>query len=671
MNARTVLGIRDGMVLGLAVMVWVGLPTESRAAEATDPEGRAAGLEALKESRFGDARRAFAQGLEAAGIAEDSTRLAEAHFYLGLTDQQQAVSEGDDARKRRLLGSAEEHYRRALVEGREAAGILNNLARVQTSLGRTNDALESLSRAVELNDSRWGFYAENHADLLLAAGRWRDACRTYAIVAGEQPQNRSVHRKLVDACVRLGPDLLAWYLWELAQGGQVVQVLESALGVMSEPVWTPPQRQELMGLVAYCLSRRGESVDEFLASPAARRLRELGEDRVVGGGAQGILHLYQSVALDPDRVRWWTRLARRGEEARRGMWPYEAFLELVRSLGDRAGGAGDAKRQEAYWLLAVGAKSGAPDPEALWSLANLYSERRDLAKLDALLRRYEVDIFQGKGEAYSSSQTEKIYRYHMALGVIYSQLEQWTTPGEVNSAMFQLQRAVETADHLNRQKREKSAPLAAGKASGPVVVPTGLVDLLASGYEKTGRTEDAIRARLDQAEKYLAIDQPEAAARVVAPIKDAVDPQRGSTLPAGARDRYRSQWLDIDSKIQRAVPSEAIQAEGPLKVTVGRDASVVAGGGGSRSLTAAERKALETAVGSVIQGSQRGSSSGGKGAVVRPLSGSAVAPEVQEVTVTGNQGRVLLRRGTNLVQVPFEVDGKAVAAPNRLRFVRP
>ncbi|MGE3313281.1 MAG: hypothetical protein AB7O66_25220 [Limisphaerales bacterium] len=670
MRAKSTVGVRTGAAFVLAAMVWIGSPPEAAEAAAAGPGNAAAGLEALKASRFGEARQAFTQVLSDAGLAEDAVRIAEAHFYLGLTDQQQALSEGDDSRRRGLLVSAEKEYRLALSRGREAAGILNNLARVQTALGRTNDALASLSRAVALNDSRRGFYAENYADLLLAAGRWLDACRTYAMVAAEQPQNRTVHRKMVDACIRWGPDLLPWYLWELAEGGQVVQVLETALGVVGNAVWTSAQREEVMGLVAYCLSRRGESAEEFLASTAARRLRELSADPGVGGGAQGILSLYQATVPDPGQVRWWTRLVRRGEEARRGMWPFEAFLGLVRSLGDRAGAAGDPERQEAYWMLAVSAKPGAPDPEALWLLANLYSDRRDLEALDALLRRYEVDIFQGKGEAYSSSQTEKIYRYHMALGVIYSQLDRWTTPGQVNSAKFQLQRAIETADHLNQQRR--SPPGASGAASGPVVVPTRLVDLLASGYEKEGKLEDAIRLRFDQAEKYLAIDQVESAARVMAPVKDAVEPGRGVNLPAGAVDRYRSQWRDVESKIRRAVvPPGDTRNPGSLKVTVAGDANVVAGAGTGRTLTAEERKQLEAAVDSVIRAGEGKRAAGGQGSVVRPLSGSAVGPDVQEVTVKGNQGRVLLRKGTNLVEVPFQVDGKTPTTPKALRYVRP
>ncbi len=658
--------MREVAAAVLLALGWESAVAGAQGAEGAMPHPAANGLAALKDGRFGEARQSFLGLLSSLDKGEDPAGLAEAHFYLGLTDQQQAGAGVEDAQRLALLGSALEHYREALAKGQESAGILNNLARVQVALGRTNEALLALSRAVELNDSRRGFYAENYADLLLQAGRWRDACRLYAMVAGEQPQNRSVHRKLVDACVQQGPDLLAWYLGELAEAGQVAQVLDSALGVMRHPVWSRVQREEMMGLVAYCLSRRNETLQEFAASAAARMLRGLVEDPEVGEGVKGLLHLYEPGALDAGRIRWWSRLIRPGEEPRRGRWPFESLLGLIRALGERAGVEGNVERQEAYWLLAVGAKSGAPDPEALWLLANHYSDRRDMRKLDALMQQHEVGIFQGKGEAYSTSQTEKIYRYHMALGVIYSQLDRWKSPRRVDSALFQLQRAMETADHLNA----KAA--AGGGVAGPVVVPTRLVDLLASGYEKTGQADQAIRVRFDQAEKYLQFNQTDAAARVMAPLKArAVDPALDPNLPAGVRDSYRARFKAIDEKIARGPVPLASTSSGSVTVRVAPEASVVAGGANRRTLTEVERRTIETSIGNVVQSMQGKAVVPGAGSGFRSLSTNGVAPEVQEVSVTGNRGRVLLRQGTNLVQVPFQVDGAAANAKKNVRYVRP
>lgn len=644
-----------------------------RGAGAETAEG--AGLEALKQSRFGEARETFERRRSEAEAGGDAAGAARACFYLGLVDQQEASS-ADAAARTGLLESASKHYREALEKGPESAGILNNLARAEAGLGRTNEALASLSRASELDDPRRGFYAENYADLLLAAGRWRDACRIYASVAREQPQNRAVHDKMVDACVRMGPDLLAWYLWDLAAAGQAARVLDSALSVMREPVWNVAQREELMALVAHCLARRKETRPEFEGSKSAEALRALVGDPVVGPAALGILHLYGPGPFAPVQVAWWTRRDGGGSDPRRGQWPLDAFLDLVRALGDRAGIEGMPELQEAYWMLAVGMKPGSPDPEALWLLANVYSDRRDLTRLDTLMKQYEVDIFRAKGEAYSSAQTRKIYRYHMALGVIYSELDRWTSPRQVDSAMFQLRRALETADHINAKAEAAGDPSA---AQAPVVVPPRLVDLLASGYEKTGQQDASARLRLEQADKYLRLDQPEAAVQVMAPLR--VAPRNPNVTPApprGWNDADKAKWKDIDERLRRAksptVPVAGANAvgAGAVSVRVGSEANVVAGGGDRWKLSEKDRRSVEQSVSNVVRQIQ-----GRKAGTVRLGNQRAVGTEgpgaeIQEVDVRGNRGRVVLRQGTNLVQVPIRLEGGTNnTVPRNLRFVRP
>ena len=652
------------VLVSAACVVFGARIQSAEIAEAATTTTVANGLEALKQSRFDDARIALGAERAEAVASGDTEREARARFYLGLVDQQQAAAGGVPESKKALLESAALHYRFALEQGPESAGILNNLARVEADLGKTNEALATMSRAVDANDVRRGFYAENYADMLLEAGRWRDACRVYGVVAREQPMNRTVHRKLVDSCVRLGPDLLAWYLWDLATAGQVSQVLDSALAVMRDPVWSVPQREELMGLVAYCLARRKETVEAFRDSKAAGMLRDLVDDPVVGDGARGILHLYQGGPLDENRVAWWAGRNGQGAEPRRGQWPMDAFQDLVRSLGDRAGAEGNPGRQEAYWILAVGMKPGSPDPEALWLLANVYSERRDTNRLDALMKRYEVDIFRGKGEAYSSARTHQIYRYHMALGVIYSDLNRWTSPDQIDSAMFQLKRALDTADHLNAQAEQS------GWATAPVQVPTRLVDLLATGYEKSGQKEQSARLRLDRAEKYLRLDQRDAARQVMTPLPvPPAAPNKERVFPAGWNQSDKTRWKDIDEQLRKPKPTPGSGTPGirPVQVRVAPEANVVAGSGNRWRLTAQELRSVESSVSNVVRQMQ---SRPGDGAA-RSRGGLRVAPEIQEVNVSGDRGRVLLRQGTNLVQVPIRLEGAAGSVTNRVRYVRP
>jgi len=657
------------------ILLAVGLSLKPLpAAESAIEEMAASGVTALREERFGDARQWFVKGLAAAEVQGDAAQQGRAHFFLGLTDQQQARGESEPDRRKALFESALESYGKALTATPESAAILNNVARVQWDLGRTNAALETLSKAIESNDPRRGFYAEQYGDMLLNAGRWRDACRIYSVVAGEQPSNRVVHRKMVDACMSHGPDLLGWYLWELARNGQVIQVQDHVLAVVTDAVWTRSQREELMGLLAYCLARKKETVDEFVGSTAGTRLRELEADPNVGVGVKGVLHLYGPGPLEAARVSWWARLVSPGEEPRRGVWPFEAFLDLVRSLGDRAAAVGDRDGQERYYQFAVASKPGSPDPEALLGLANLYSERREPQKIEALLQRYQVDIFEAKGQAYTHSQTEKIYRYHMALGVIYSELDRWKSPRQIDSALFQLKRAIDTAEYLNEKA---SSGGGSGTVSGaaPVVVPTRLVDLLANGYEKTGQADAAVRLRFDQAERYLKQDRSDAAARVMAPLKvkltNPQNPGNRDALPAGVGDAYRARWKSIDEQIQKKSASPGPGVGPSQQVQVGAEAKVVVGGASRVALSASEQKALETAIGKVVGGTQDVWRAKGRGASVGAFSTNAVGAEIQEVTVRGNRGQVLLRRGTNLVQVPFQVKSGTNRAAQNLRLIRP
>lgn len=167
----------------------------------------------------------------------------------------------------------------------------------------------------------------------------------------------------------------------------------------------------------------------------------------------------------------------------------------------------------------------------------------------------------------------------------------------------------------------------------------------------------------------MQLNQTDAAARVMAPLKTrAVDPALDPALPAGVRDSYRARVKAIDEKIARGAVPLASASTGNVTVRVAPEASVVAGGANRRTLSDAERRTIEASIGNAVQTMQGKTSVPGAGSAFRPLSTNGVAPEVQEVSVTGNRGRVLLRQGTNLVQVPFQVEG---AAGNPKKNVRP
>lgn len=615
------------------------------------------GLTELRGGRITEARARFREAANVSRQAEDRDRQAEAAFYLGFADQSEAQGKGAD-RREPLLRSALAAYEEALRWRPESPGVLNNAAQVQIQLGRTNEALGLMAKAIGTSDPMRATYTRNYADMLLGAGRWRDACRFYALVAVEQPQNQPLQQKLVDLCLAKGPDLLGLYFWDLAQAGQVVQVGARALELVDRPDWEPRQAEELLSLVAYCLARQKIVKQEFLDSKMAARLKELVPHRVVGEGARELLLLMGGEQLDPSQYRWWPARHRVSEEAPRGVWPLEAFQQLARSLADRAAEEKNPARLEGYLLLSVGLNREAPDPEALTQLANFYAEGNQLERLDRLMQQFEVDIFRAKGAAYSQTQLRRIYRYHMALGVIYSHLGRWTSPRVVDSATFQLDRALQVADRLKEE--------GGNKGLAPVAVPPGLVDMLARAYDKTGRSEQAVNLRLDRAERFLEAGNRQSAAEVVRPLETVLRPD-----PSGANNASQSRYLKIQSRLtQPSVPLGNV-AGSPQGIQVAAEAEGIAGNRGWQSLSDADRKAVEAAARSAL-------STLGKTPVepapkvqaYRTLS-TNVAPEIQEVTVTGDQGQAVIRRGTNLLRVPFKVDQAPATSGNKARWVRP
>ncbi|MCC7375534.1 MAG: hypothetical protein IT581_12835 [Verrucomicrobiales bacterium] len=640
--------------LTLAAVAW--LSSVGAMGQAAIGSGLEPGLAELRKGQWTPAREQFRRAAESARQAGDRERQAQAVFYLGLVDQAESQGQPLTARDP-LLRSALASYEEALRLRPESAGILNNAAQVQVQLGQTNEALGLMARAIATSDPMRSTYTRHYADLLLSAGRWRDACRFYALVAAEQPQNTPLQEKLVGLCLEKGPDLLGLYLWDLAQSGQVVQVCARALEVVDRPIWEPRQADELMAIAAYCLARQNVSAKDFKGSPTAVRLEALKDHRVVGDGARELLRLIEGEDLNPSGYRWWPARMRVAAEAPRGVWPLEAFQQLARSLADRAAEEKDAGRQEKYLLFSVGLYREAPDPEALTQLANVYAESRRLERLDQLMQQYEVDIFRAKGEAYSQSQMRRIYRYHMALGVIYSQLNRWTSPRVVDSANFQLDRAIQVADRLKED--------GANQGLAPVVLPAKLVDLLASGYEKTGKKDQAVTLRLDRAEKYLQSGNRPAAIQVLSPLKN-------SPPPGAANEPNRVRFREIESKLDQPVVPLGGQT-GARDIQVSVQAEGIAGNRGRQSLSEADRKAVESAARSALSTLAADSNQPmSKAQSYRTLSNNVPA-EIQEITVSGEQGQAVVRRGTNLLKVPFKVDqnSKAPNSVNKARWIRP
>ncbi len=650
---RRRLGLLAGLLAGVfALHLAAGLT----ALGAADPVVER-GLGALQKRAFPEAVAAFDDALATVRTTGDTNRQADLLFYRGVAKQQSALAAGasDVEPSRRFWREAAEDYRAALVLRPNSPALWNNLAQSQLRLGMTNEAMASFQAAIQHPDPKRAFYTQNYADLLLSLGKWRDACRFYALVVAEQPQNRAVQQKILDLCLERDRDLLLYYLWQQAKAGQVTQARDHALDLLRRTDWKAPQQEELMGLVALCLSEQTETRAEFASSPTASRLQELRGPPVLEACARELLQVYDREGLDPGKYRWWPRLVRPEMDAPRGMWPLEAMQQLLRSLAERSRTAGEPALEEQYLRLAVEMNPRATDPEALTRLARLYAARGQEDRLRQLMQRHEAAFLQGKGDAYRASQAGKIYKYHLSLGLIYSELGRWTNSGRIDSATFQLERALSFADDLSRAEPNAEVRISQ--------VPPQLVNLLAKAYEKSGRNDDALGLRVDRAQSYLGLNDAEAARQVFEPAREARIPP---TWSREKRDRFNACKTGVPLR-----PNAGIgPARSPGGVTVGDSARILVGAGNYQRLGTEEVNRLQQSVTLAVDSLGTNATPGSPLAEYQLLPAKGLAPDVQEILLQGQQGQVLLRKGTNLLKVPFTVGGKPSPRKN-VRLVRP
>ncbi|MCC6232168.1 MAG: tetratricopeptide repeat protein, partial [Verrucomicrobiales bacterium] len=577
----------------LATLVFLGLlhgALPAPAQPAPPSTARGEGLQALREKRFDAAREAFQRDLAATA---QGTNQAGPWFYLALTEQQAADAATTPAQRDTLLSNALAAYESADRARPGTAGILNNLAQVHLRLGRTNEALATFAQALEAPDSRRPLYARHYADALLEAGRWRDACRFYAWVAGEQPQDDATFQRLTSLCLERGPDLLGWYLWDLARAGHVLTVARHALAALPSDRLSPDQREELAAIVAFCLTRLAADRSAFAASDLGRAVETLRAHAELGPALNGLWLLHTTNAFPEAAFRWWNRPQVGAPEPARGIPPHAAFQELARSLARRELAADRKPAAEALLLAGIRLRPGRPDPEALLELANLFAEQRRIPEINALLQQYRVELFAAKGEAYAAADVERIYRYHMTLGVIYSHTERWTSPGGIDSAEFQLRNALRAADELESRSDTNAATR--------LRVPPELVALLADGYDRAGQPAQAARVRLDRAERYLAHQQLDEANLVARPIINRYS--KGQAPPGIDTRRIQKMKTALDRAPRSAsLPLTRARAAGatPLQIEVEPNAVRVAGAAGEETLSPAEREALTQSIRSAV-----------------------------------------------------------------------
>jgi tetratricopeptide (TPR) repeat protein len=632
------------------------------ATEAGSPAWGAAQA-ALREERWPEAFEAFEVVRAEARRARDRARLADADFYLGLVRQQQAERTTEAAAQARWLAEAARHYEAAARGRTNSAGIRNNLAQVLARQGRLEEALRTLEGALALPDERQGFYAENYAALLLEAGRWRDACRFYAVAAWAQPDYSAPAEKLVALCLEHEPPLLITYLWEMVDHGQVLQAERQVPALLDDPRWQPAQRRELLTVLAAALTRHAYAPREFLERASARELRRHFADATVGEGARELLRLHAGEELEPRSFRWWGQGA---PEPASGRGAAETFQALARSLGERCQAAGDPGLAERYYLVAAELDPRLPDPEAFTALANLYAGDERLDRLAELMRQHERELLDAKVEAYRQADPEQMYRFHSALGVIYSHLGRWGDSGRVNSAIFQFERALAVAEGANR----------AGAAAKPIQVPPQLVMRLADGYERTAQATKSARLQLEQAERYLRVEDRQSADQLLTRLE-----QSGLAPRSGAPEKLQFDRCveavrnppttrvtpDLDAGIRGRPGFATGPAAAAPEVRLASDVRAVGVGSGRLPIEAAERRRLEAAVGDLLRQSAAEAPGPRQFELLR---GDRLPAEIKAVEVDGPRGRLILQKDGAAYETEFTLPAQPASSTLHRRFIR-
>ncbi len=458
---------------------------------------------------------------------------AHAYFYLGAMKQAAAEGQPNAAAK---LRAGRRYYESALAIDPQLGGALNNLARTQLQLGAPQEALRTIDLAVALKDGRDALYLQTRADIAEKAGdaKAASAASLQALLAAPQDEARLERfarqaaaadpGSLIDATDRL-----------LARG----ESLAAQSIILEALVREAAPSESLIERLADALAAQRYDPRKFAGLPAGAVLVKLRADATLGQPARELLALHARPVAEPGKYPWWSR----------GFNPYdrtapgsraERLQRLASSLARwyRDGNSADEIAPGVpYAELASELNGESIEPRAILELATMYAAAGQRDDLQRLGNTRIKKLFDGKMAAYHEAQSSGDYRgiydFHMALGAIYGNLEQWTDPNggeQPTSAIFQLKRARWAAGKINEKLPADSKER--------VVVPSAAIQLLATAYERTGRTDDSLKLRIEAANERVG-KNPKLAYEVLMSGKQPVDVSRAS--PAVRADFEKAQ----------------------------------------------------------------------------------------------------------------------------------
>ncbi len=516
------------------VLIFFLLLVFSGACAALEPEKYVKdGKQALGVGEYDQALRLFKLGARQAENEQDKRWQADFYFYMGLTQQQKAESLKDNQDRKNVFLEAARFYENALEIRPDFGAALNNLAYVHDQIGLADQASRFYQKAIKLNDKRQSFYEVNYADFLFDHQELQKALGYYRRALKSQPDNSHARKKIIDVSIALDDKGLVPFLWELMENGWIIEARQGAIQALLEKKWSSRRdREELLALAVVGLSRQMYDPREFAGSEVGNKFRKLSADPALRREAQDIISLHQLEKNDFSKFSHWAHKGDLFREPSQGVWPRDAFLQLIRSLGDRYRGYGDFQQAETYYLLAINLDRQAPDPDAILKLADLYISRGDQEELKKMMAEHQISMFKGKARAYRNSHLQKIYQYHRALGVIYANIDNWGDSRTSTSAIFQLEHALKTAQVINGRTEKKE---------DQIIVEPRLVTYLADGYKLKNQPDKAIQIQLDAAETMIDQGAFLPAKKVLAPL--------ATTPPAVMNDIEKERYIEIRNKV--------------------------------------------------------------------------------------------------------------------------
>jgi hypothetical protein len=496
---------------------------------------------------------------EVAVIEQDPKARARLDFRQAVALQKLAA-DPEQANPQEHLKRAAGLYQGYLKTNPQSAAAANNLARVYEQLGfeiaKDSDpsrarryyamAAENYAKAVNAGDARQGLYLKNYAEFNTRIRNWKKARELYARLVADHPLSPALQQSLFNTFYKHNLETVGEFLWHLLDAGYIHQTTAFALQALQQSFGLESgARSDLLTILCASLAERTDDYAGFLDLELRKSSSPLIKDGFLGEGVREIVRLLKAQDFERDNYGWWRSHDFNIEDPPIGMWPMDGFRALARSLGSRSKRSGNLELAEAYFRLAADMEPWNIDPMAVRAMVQMYAEKNQFQKIDAALDQYQVQLFESKGSAYRASSAGKIFLYHQTLGELYALIERWGNSRKVDSAIFQLEHARDFSMRLAARSTEKLPE--------KYQFTPPMVEVLATGYVKTGQPVEATKLRIDQAEYYQQANDPKAAVRVLAPVREAdlssADKIRFESLKAIPDLNLQLQKLNVEGAV--------------------------------------------------------------------------------------------------------------------------